>query len=312
MDWASAGWIIAIGALVGGAAGLVGCFLILRRMAMLGDAISHAVLPSIVVAYLMGGHDNPVIMVLIAGVFGLLTTFVVQSLQRAGVQEDAGIGVTFTALFAVGVVLISMYAGDVHLDLDHVLYGEIAYAPWDVLLIGGKSYGPVSAWMMGAIFLLDLLVIGLFYKEFKLCAFDPQMAAAVGINVAVMHYLLMGLVSVTTVGAFNSVGAILVVAMLIVPGATAYLLTERLGVMLVLSVVQGAVSSALGYWVAMQLDSSIAGAISTMSGALFALAFLFAPRQGLISRWAAQRRLRHQQQPTQESVEGLVADTQAD
>jgi manganese/zinc/iron transport system permease protein len=283
--------IILIGALVAGSAGLVGCFLVLRRLALLGDAISHAVLPGIAIAFLLSGSRSAPAMVLGAGALGLLTTFLVQALQRAGVQEDAGIGVSFTSLFAVGVVLISVFAGQVDLDLDCVLYGEIAYAPWDRLLLGGHDLGPRALWTMGTIFLLNVGVIGSFYKEFKICAFDPQMAAAVGINVALIHYLLMGLVSVTTVGAFESVGAILVVAMMIAPAVTAYLLTERLGVMLLLSVALGVISSALGYLLARWLDSSIAAAMTTVSGALFVLALLLAPRTGLLARAVARRAL---------------------
>jgi manganese/zinc/iron transport system permease protein len=291
MDWYVALSIIAIGALVAGSAGMVGSFLILRRMAMLGDAISHAVLPGIAVAYLLTHSRSPLVMVVGAAIFGLLAAYVVQALQRAGVQEDAGIGVTFTALFAVGVVLIALYAGMVHLDLDHVLYGEIAYAPWDQWMVGDLSLGPRALWTMGAIFLVDLGAIALFFKELKVCAFDPSTAAALGINVTFFHYLLMSLVSITTVGAFDSVGAILVVAMLVVPGATAYLLTERLSVMLALAVLQGALSSLLGYFLARWTDSSIAAAMSTVSGFLFLLAFLFAPQTGLVARAIQRRRM---------------------
>ncbi|MFZ5818070.1 MAG: metal ABC transporter permease [Bacillota bacterium] len=283
--------IIAIGALVAGSAGLVGSFLILRRMAMLGDAISHAVLPGIAVAFLLTGSREPLIMVLGAGAFGLVTAWLVQTLQRAGVQEDAGIGVTFTALFAVGVVLIALFAGRVHLDLEHVLYGEIAYAPWDQWVLAGWNLGPRALWTMGLIFLVDLTVIALFYKELKICAFDPSTAAALGINVGFFHYLLMSLVSITTVGAFDSVGAILVVAMLVVPGATAYLLTEKLSVMLGLAVGVGALSSLFGYLLARWTDSSIAAAMSAVAGFLFLLAFLFAPGTGLVARLLHRRRL---------------------
>ncbi|HWI65729.1 MAG TPA: metal ABC transporter permease [Symbiobacteriaceae bacterium] len=296
MDWYASGSIIATGALVAASAGMVGCFLVLRRLALLGDAISHAVLPGIALAFLLTGSRSSLVMVLGAGALGLLTTFLVQSLQRAGVQEDAGIGVSFTALFAVGVVLVSLFAGKVDLDLDCVLYGEIAYTPWDTLTLGGFSLGPEALWIMGGIFLLNVVLISLFYKELKICAFDPAMAAAVGVNVALIHYLLMGLVSVTTVGAFESVGAILVVAMMIVPAATAYLLTERLGMMLVLAVLQGVVSSVLGYFLARWLDSSIAAAMTTVSGALFALAFLFAPRTGLVAKALALRSMRRSQE----------------
>jgi manganese/zinc/iron transport system permease protein len=293
MDWYASGTIMLMGALVAGSAALVGCFLVLRRLALLGDAISHAVLPGIALAFLFTGSRSPLVMVIGAGALGLLTTFIVQSLGRAGVQEDAGIGVSFTGLFAVGVVLVSVFAGRVDLDLDCVLYGEIAYTPWTHFTLGSLNLGPRGLWIMGAIFLLNLTVIGLFYKEFKLTAFDPQMAAAVGINVALVHYLLMGLVSVTTVGAFESVGAILVVAMMIIPAATAFLLTERLALMLALSVGQGVVSAVAGYMVARWLDSSIAAAMTTVSGTLFVLAFFLAPRSGLIARALVRRGLRH-------------------
>lgn len=290
-EGAAAGWIILTGALVAGACGLVGSFLILRRMAMLGDAISHAILPGIALAFLLTHSRATWLMLAGATAFGLLAAFLVQALHRGGVREDASMGVVFTSLFAVGVVLVSAFAGSIDLDLEHLLYGEIAYTPFDTLVLGGLELGPRAVWTMGGIFLADLLVIGLLYKEFKLCAFDPALAAAVGINVTAMHYLLMTLVSLTTVGAFESVGAILVVAMLIVPAAAAYLLTDRLHVMLALSVAIGALSSALGYLLAAQLDASIAGCIATVAGALFALAFLFSPRHGVLFRALARRRL---------------------
>ncbi|HYG60101.1 MAG TPA: metal ABC transporter permease [Symbiobacteriaceae bacterium] len=294
MDWYASGSIIMTGVFVAVSAGLVGCFLVLRKLSLLGDAISHAVLPGIALAFLLSGSRSPLVMVLGAGALGLLTTFLVQALQKSGVQEDAGIGVSFTGLFAIGVVLISLFAGQVDLDLDCVLYGEIAYTPWDHLTIGSMQLGPESLWVMGGILVLNVALIGLFYKELKICAFDPQMAAAVGINVTLVHYLLMSMVSVTTVGAFESVGAILVVAMMIVPAATAYLLTERLGRMLLLSALQGTISAVAGYFLARWLDSSIAAAMTTVSGALFLLTFLFAPRTGLVSRTLAHRGLRRE------------------
>ncbi len=299
---ASAAWIILTGALVAGACGLVGSFLILRRMAMLGDAISHAVLPGIVLAFLFTQSRATLPMLAGAAAFGLLAAFLVQALDRGGVHTDAGIGVVFTSLFAIGVVLVSAFAGNIDLDLDHLLYGEIAYTPFDTLAFGGVELGPRAVWIMGGIFLVNLVVIGLLYKEFKLSTFDPAMAAAVGIHVTGIHYLLMALVSVTTVGAFESVGAVLVVAMLIVPGATAYLLTDRLHVMLALTVVIGAVSSALGYLLAARFDAAIAGAMTTVAGLLFAAAFLFSPAHGLVFRALARRRLRRQVVPVSDMV----------
>ncbi|MGG0756023.1 metal ABC transporter permease [Brevibacillus laterosporus] len=285
-------WIILTGSLVAATCGFLGCFLILRRMAMLGDAISHAILPGIALAFLITSSRETLPMLIGAGSFGLLTVFLIQLFRNSGVKSDAAIGVTFTALFSIGVVIISLFSSQVDLDLDCVLYGEIAYVPWDTLTIGDLELGPRAIWGIGIVFLVSLLVISLFYKQFKLCTFDPAMAAAIGIPVALFHYLLMGLVSMATVASFESVGAILVVAMLVVPGATAYLLTDRLPVMLGLSMLIGVLCSALGYALATWLDSSIAGAMTVIAGLLFALAFVFSPRYGLISKLLARRSLR--------------------
>jgi manganese/zinc/iron transport system permease protein len=224
--------------------------------------------------------------------FGLLTTFLVQFLSDKGIQGDASIGVAFTFLFALGVVLISLYGQHVDLDLDCVLYGEIAYTPFDLVFIGDQNFGPRPLWINSTLILINLTLILLFYKQFKICAFDPEMAAAVGINVVGMHYLLMLMVSVTTVGAFESVGAILVVAMLIVPAATAYLLTDRLASMLAIAVGTGILSSIVGYYVAMLIDASIAGSIATVAGVFFTVAFLFSPQQGIVSKVMSQLQLR--------------------
>lgn len=283
----SAGWIMLIGALVGGSCALLGCFLVLRKISMLGDAISHAILPGIVIAFLLTGSTSSFPIFVGAIVLGLLTAFLVQTLARSGVQGDAAIGVTFTSLFAIGVVLVSQYAAQKDLDLDCVLYGEIAFTPFD--RVGGV---PRAFWVNLALLAVNGIVLGLFYKQFKLCAFDPEMASAVGISVAGFHYLLMALVSITTVGAFESVGAILVVAMLIVPAATAYLLTDRLEWMLAIAVALGAAASAAGYFMARGLGCSIAGAMASVGGLFFATAFLFSPSHGVVTRRVAQGRMR--------------------
>ncbi|WP_124727113.1 metal ABC transporter permease [Staphylospora marina] len=285
-------WIILTGALVASACGFLGCFLILRRMAMLGDAISHAVLPGIVIAFLLSGTRDSLPMLLGASLFGLLCTIAIQTLKNTGVQSDAAISVSFTSLFAIGVILVSIYTRQVDLDLDCVLYGEIAYVPWETVSLGGIELGPKAVWATGIALILSLVTTMVFWKQFKLCTFDPAMAAAVGIPVTLFHYLLMGLVSVTTVASFESVGAILVVAMLIVPAATAYLLTDRLSTMLMLSMTVGTVSSVAGYYLAKWLDASIAGCITVAAGLLFLTAFLFSPGHGIVTRRWIRRRLK--------------------
>jgi manganese/zinc/iron transport system permease protein len=198
-----AAWIILTGCVVGTSCAVLGCFLVLRKIAMLGDAISHAVLPGIVLAFLITASRSSLPMFIGAVAIGGLTAFVVQYLSEKGVQGDAAIGVTFTSLFAIGVVLVSVYGGQVDLDLDCVLYGEIAYVPFDVVRFHGAELGPRAIWVNGILLAVNLLVLGVLYKQFKLCAFDPETAAAVGIPVTAMHYVLMGLVAVTTVGAFE-------------------------------------------------------------------------------------------------------------
>jgi manganese/zinc/iron transport system permease protein len=284
--------ILLVGATVACSCALVGTFLVLRKMALLGDAISHAVLPGIVIAFLLSGERSTLPMVLGAGVLGVLTVFLVELFARTRrLQEDASIGVVFPALFAIGVILVSRHAGQVDLDLDCVLYGEIAYTPWDLLFWGERVLGPRALFINAGILLLNLVLLGLFYKELKISTFDPGLAASLGFLPTAVHYLLMTQVSITVVGAFESVGAILVVAMLVVPPATAYLLTERLSTMLGLSVLFGVLSSGLGYALARAWDASIAGAMATVAGLFFLLAFLFSPRHGLLGRLLHHRRL---------------------
>jgi len=284
--------ILLVAGAVSASCAIVGTFLVLRRMALLGDAISHAVLPGIVIAFFLTGRRAPLPMVIGAGVLGVLTVFLVEMFHRSGrLKEDASIGVVFPALFSLGVILISRYAAQVDLDLDCVLYGEIAYAPWDLLFVGDASWGPKALWVNTGTLVANALLVGLFYKELKVTTFDPGLAAALGVSPVLIHYLLMSAVSVTVVGAFESVGAILVVAMLVVPPATAYLLTDRLGAMLALGVGFGLASAGGGYALARWWDVSIAGAMATVSGLIFAAALVGSPRYGVVAKLAARRRL---------------------
>lgn len=284
-------WILLTGALVASCCGILGVFLVLRKMAMIGDAISHSVMPGIVIAFLISGSRDSLLMMFAALLCGLLTTFLIQMFQQSGIQSDASIGVVFTALFAIGVVLVSLYARQVHLDQDAILYGEIAYVHWNVWEFGGMNMGPKAVWLLGTTLIVIVTVIALFYKQFKLCAFDPALAAAIGIPVALFHYLLMGLVSMATVSSFESVGAILVVGLLIIPASTAYLLTDRLGMMILWSVGVGIASTFIGYGTAVVLDASIAGCMVCAAALLFVIAFLFSPSHGIIIKKIRLRKL---------------------
>ena len=282
-------WIMLTGSLVGVSCGIIGCFLILRKMAMLADAISHTVLLGIVLAYLVSHSLEGIYMLVGAGIIGLLTAFLVQVLHSSGVQSDAAIGVVFTSLFAFGVILLSAFAGKVHLDVNHALMGEITFIPWNTLTIGGMDLGPSAVWMLGSVLIINLILIFLFYKEIKISSFDPAMATAIGIPVMFIHYLLMSMVSITTVASFDSVGAILVVAMLIVPGATAYLLTDKLLAMLLISAVIGVISAIGGYYAALVWNISISGSMASIAGLIFAATFILSPRYGLLSKLLARK-----------------------
>ena len=267
--------VILTGILAAGSCALIGSFLVLRKNAMLGDAISHAVLPGLVIAFLITSSRNVVPMLLGAAVMGLFTAYLTETLGRTKrLYTDAALGVVFTTLFAIGVILVAVFANSVDLDQDCVLYGEIAYTPWNTLVIGGMDLGPRPLWILGGALIADLLFIVFFFRQLVICSFDPEMAKAVGINERLWHYLLMTMVSLTVVAAFESVGAILVVAMLIVPGATAYLLTSNLKLMLVLSVLVGIIAAVGGFYGAAALDASIAGMMSVVAGLVFAVAMI--------------------------------------
>ncbi|MDN4164241.1 metal ABC transporter permease [Cytophagales bacterium LB-30] len=291
-------WIILSGSLVAVSCGLLGCYLILRKMAMVGDAISHAVLPGIVLAFLISGSRNSFVMLIGAGLIGLLTTFLIEFFHRkAKLQSDASIGLTFTWLFAVGVILISAFAGKVDLDQDCVLYGEIAYVPIDLWITGaGQIMGPRAVYISGSVLLIILLFIKFGYKELFLTTFDPAYATSIGISTTLWHYLLMGAVSLTTVASFEVVGAILVVALMVAPPATAYLLTEDFKKMLAYTAVLGIVVAVLGYYLAWFMNASIAGAMSVVAGILFLAALLLSPKEGIITKMLRNRALRNQTQ----------------
>lgn len=287
-DFGSYGWIMLMGFLVATACGLVGNYLILRRMALVGDAISHSVLPGLVLAFLIAGTRHSTVMFLGALVAGVTTTVLIELIhKKSRVKQDAAIGITFSSLFAIGVILVSQYASKIDLDQECVLYGEIGNIPLDLpyAQLGSLVLGPPTLVRMGVVALMVAALIVAFYKELLVSSFDPGLAFSLGINATVVHYSLMSMLSVVVVSAFESVGAILVIAMLILPGATGSLLSQRLPVVLFLSVAHAALSSVLGVHLALWLECSIAGSMVVMGGALFALAWIFSPSRGLIHRW---------------------------
>jgi manganese/zinc/iron transport system permease protein len=280
-----------IAVIVAAACALPGVFLVLRRMALMSDAISHSILLGIVIAFFAVESLTSPLLIVGAAATGVLTVWLVELTHRTRlVKEDAAIGLVFPALFSIGVILIARYAGSVHLDIDAVLLGELAFAPFRRVVISGADLGPQALWLMTTILALNILFLALFYKEMKLTTFDAALAASLGISPALVHYGFMTLVSVTAVGAFDAVGSVLVIALMIAPPAAAYLLTDHLGRMIALSAAIGSVSAIAGYWLAHWLDASIAGSMATMAGVSFGLAFLFAPERGVVA--LARRRAR--------------------
>jgi manganese/zinc/iron transport system permease protein len=264
---------------------------VLRRTALLSDAISHTVLLGIVLAFFVTESLTSPLLIVAAAATGVLTVTLVELVARTRlVKQDAAIGLVFPALFSVAVILISRYAGNVHLDTDAVLLGELAFAPFRRLVVRGVDLGPRTLYVMGGVLALNVAFLGLFYKELKLSTFDPALAAALGFAPVAVNYAFMSLVSLTAVGAFDAVGSILVVALMITPAATAYLLTDRLPLMLLLSAAAAAAAAISGYWAATLMNTSIAGAMATMAGVLFLAAFLLAPERGLVA--LARRRTR--------------------
>lgn len=296
MPWtdglASFGWIMLMGFLVTTACGLIGNYLILRRMALVGDAISHSVLPGLAIAFLLANSRHTLAMFLGALGAGILTTIIIEVIhKKSRVKQDAAIGIAFSSLFAIGVILISLYADKVDLDQECVLYGEISFVSLEpAVTLGDLTLGPASIVRMAVVTLVVTCLITLFYKELLVSSFDPGLAVSLGINSTVMHYALMSALSVVVVSSFEAVGAILVIAMLILPGATASLLTHRLPVIFGLTVLHAALSAVLGTHLSVWLDCSVAGAMVVMGMILFILAWVLAPQQGLIAGWLRRRK----------------------
>ncbi|MGF1483830.1 MAG: metal ABC transporter permease [Opitutales bacterium] len=301
-------WIVIVGALCAVACALPGCFLVLRQMSLMGDAISHAVLPGLALAFLISGSRSSLTMFVGAAIVGVLTAVFVQAISTWGrVDRGASMGIVFTTLFALGLLLIVQAADHVDLDPICVLYGAIewTYADtfWRLDLGNSVLAVPRAAVVLGAVLLLNLGIILALFKELRLSSFDPALATSMGIHAGFMHYLLMTMVAVTTVAAFEVVGSIIVIAMLIVPAATASLLTDRLSRMLWISAGVGIVSAALGHVLALLVPewintlvrqfepawtgfagTSTSGMIAVVTGLVFLAAWALAPGKGLLTR----------------------------
>lgn len=278
-------WIILTGCLVAIPCAILGCYLVLRKMVMVGDAISHAVLPGIVLAYMVTKEFDSMYMLIGAALIGMFTTFLIEFFHRAGgLQQDAAIGVTFTWMFAIGVILVSVFTSGTDLDQDCVLYGEILNIPFNRWITAdGLDLGPTSVWFLGILNIAILFGVIIAYKELFITTFDPAFSVAIGISGIIWHYVLMGSVSFVTVASFESVGAILVIAFLVAPAASAYLLTHELKKMMSYAVGFGVLSVGAGYYFSYLLNCSTSGAIVTVNGLIFGIV-LMTSKQGVFKR----------------------------
>jgi len=284
-------WAIATAAVVSAGAALVGTLLVVRRMSLLGDAIGHAVLPGIAIAVLAGGRPGGVAVLVGAVVAALATVWLTQLLRsQAGLAEDAGAGVVFTTLFAIGVVIVTAAASRIDIDPSCVLYGILELVPFDTVAIGRPPLGPVEvprAFLTGAVVLAAMsLAAVLTWKMQVFTAFDPQAARAAGVPVGLCTTGLLAATAVATVAGFEAVGAILVVAMLVVPAAAAELLVRRLHWMAVVAMLLAVVGSVVGYLAAWRWNTSAAGMIAVVLGLEYLAAAVLAPEDGLLARVA--------------------------
>lgn len=281
--------IMLTGALVGIAASLLGTFLILRGASMLSDAISHSIVFGIIVVWMLTGQASGPVQIIGAALTGLLTVALTELLTATRrVKADAAIGLVFPALFSIGVLLINIYARDVHIDQHTVLLGEIGFVWLNTYDIGGYLVPQAVVWM-GVMALLNLAFVTMLYKELKLATFDAALAKALGFAPVLLSYALLALLSGTAVAAFDSVGAILFIAFVIVPPSAAYLLTDRLSLMLAFGAAIAIISSIAGYWLAVWFNVSIGGMMAMMTGACFVAALAFGPRYGLVAQNARRR-----------------------
>ena len=257
-------------------------FLVLRKLSMVSDAISHSVLLGIVIAFFIVKDVGSPFLIAGAALFGVITVFVVEFLSGTGlVKNDDAVGIVFPMFFALAVVLITKFARNVHLDTDVVLMGEVIIAPLNRVEFIGMSL-PKALVQMGILLLINLLFVIIFFKELKITTFDRGFAKLAGFSSVALFYVLMTLSSFTAVTAFDAVGAILVVSFLITPGAAAYLISKDLKVMIAISVGYAVINSIIGYVFSLLMNVSMSGMTAAAAGVTFLLTFLF-NREGLIT-----------------------------
>ena len=265
-----------IAALTAAGCAIPGVFLLLRKMSMVSDSITHTILLGIVLAFFAADDLSSPFLLVGAAIMGPVTVWLTELLTKTKlVSEDSATGIVFPLLFSIAVILITKYAGTAHLDTDSVLLGELAFAPFDRMVVFGLDIGAKGLYISGGLLIINITFVSVFFKELQVVSFDPVLAAVMGFSPTLIHYSLMTAASLTAVGAFEAVGSVLVTAFMIAPAAAAYLITDDLRKMLFIAVDIGAVSGVLGYHTAMLLEVSIAGCMACWIGLFFLGAFLY-------------------------------------
>lgn len=269
-------WIIICVGLISISCSILGCFLILRKMGMLTDAIAHSILPGIVIAYLISETKNNFIILGVATVFGVLTAFLTTWInRRLPNRSDTATGITFTFLFAVGIILVTLFAEQADIDQECVLFGEMLYIPFDTLDIL-VNYDIPRAFPLGLfVFISVIIFVKKAYRPLWMITFDENYALSLGISVSLWHYLLVSLVSMVTVASFELVGSVLVVALFVIPPATSYIISKNLENMIKWSILFGIVSVIFGYYISVIFGGSSAASIVIIETVLFVLVLLY-------------------------------------
>jgi len=269
-------FIILVGALVSINCSIIGSYLMLKKMSMIGDAISHSILPGIVISFLITKSKTSITMIIGSSIIGVITILIIEFLnKKIKIKKNSSIGIVFTFMFSLGVILISLFTKKIDLDQECVLYGELSYVPLNLWITkNGINLGPKPIYILVIILIINIIFVKLNYKELYITTFDPKFSNTIGINSKIWNYLIMIISSVTIVTSFESVGSILVLSMIIIPPATAYLLTKKLKVIIIISGIIGIINSLLGYFLAYYTDGSISSAMSIISGIIFFTCFI--------------------------------------
>lgn len=262
--------------LVAASCALPGTFLILRGTSLMSDALGHAILLGIVLSFFITGNLHSPFIFVGATLTGLImVAFIELLIYSKRLRPDAVIGIVFPLLFSIAIILINLYASTIHIDIDAVLLGELSFTPFHTLTMWGSDVGPYSIWIMSIILAINIITIAALYPALKIATFDKDYGTLLNYHPHVIHYGLMTITCITIVGAFECAGAILVVAFMIIPPATAYLLTQRLSHMLITSCMLGLIAAVSGCIIAHMLNVSIAGSIATVNGCIFFVTLFF-------------------------------------